>query len=415
MLAISEVRSRKDRWWLDPGALAPVIDAFAGHLCADGYTVATREIYLQIARHFAAWLHLQPGIELAGVDDQVVKAFLGHSCCCHGKDMEPKAARLGHVRRFVRFLRDTGIVAAPAKSRRAEPTPVIQDFLDYARRHRGVADRTLDDYRHVLNKRLIRALGSDPAKYTAALVRQVIVDETRGRSLSYVKNTAKVLRHFLKFLVARGDCPPYLNEAVPRIVERRLTTLPRYLPGSAVDRLIASCNPATQPGIRDRAVLLLLSRLGLRAGDVWAMRLDDIEWQEGTLRVQGKGRRQVRLPLPQDVGDALLDYLKIRPETATDRVFIGAVAPYRPLATASVVSDIVSRAVERAGITDAPSRGAHMLRHTAATQMLRAGASLDSISSLLRHQSLNATVRYAKVDFAALRQIAQPWPGGASC
>jgi site-specific recombinase XerD len=146
------------------------------------------------------------------------------------------------------------------------------------------------------------------------------------------------------------------------------------------------------------------------------MRLVDVAWADGTIQVRGKGRREVRLPLPQDAGDALLEYLnRARPCVDEDRIFLRSSAPYRPLTGSSVVSSVVRLALGRAGITDAPSRGANLLRHSAATSMLRAGASLDAVGAVLRHRSVDTTAHYAKVDITMLQQIAQPWPGAASC
>jgi integrase len=154
----------------------------------------------------------------------------------------------------------------------------------------------------------------------------------------------------------------------------------------------------------------MLVRLGLRSGDVAALRLSDIDWINGTLQVTGKGRYQVRLPLPQDVGDALLRYLDCRPaNVATDHVFMRSNAPYRPFVSGDGVSSVVKHALKRANI-DTPARGAHLLRHTAATEMLRNGVPLDQAGLVLRHRSIDMTAYYAKADVALLKQIAQPWP-----
>jgi integrase len=180
--------------------------------------------------------------------------------------------------------------------------------------------------------------------------------------------------------------------------------------------LIASCDLTTTHGIRDRAILLLLARLGLRAGDIRTMCLDDPAWDHGTLRVCGKGRREVQLPLPQDAGEALLDYLdRARPVVDEDRMFLRSRAPYRPFARSSCIAGIIRRALERAKISNAPSQGASLLRHSAATGMLRAGATLDAVGAVLRHRSADMTAHYAKVDILMLQRIAQPWPGDASC
>jgi integrase/recombinase XerD len=167
--------------------------------------------------------------------------------------------------------------------------------------------------------------------------------------------------------------------------------------------------------LRDRAILLLLARLGLRAGDIVSLRLGDFDWQQGTLSVRGKGRRETRLPLPQDAGNAVLAYLeRARPRVAGDWVFFLLNAPIRPLTSSGVVTSIVRSAIRKAGI-DAPTKGARLLRHSAATAMLRGGATLDMVGAVLRHRSSDMTAHYAKVDVPMLQQIAQPWPGDVRC
>jgi site-specific recombinase XerD len=224
------------------------------------------------------------------------------------------------------------------------------------------------------------------------------------------------LRAYLRFLASQGHCQTGLDRAIPTIPQWRLSALPRYLPADEIERVVAACDITTPVGVRDRAVLLLLARLGLRAGDIVKLRLTDIDWHAATLKVCGKGRRQVRLPLPQDAGDAVLAYLKHkRPRVAIDRVFLCLRAPHRSFRSSGTVSNIVSAALHRAGIAQPPSRGANLLRHSAATALLRAGASLDAVSSLLRHRSLDMTAYYAKVDVAMLTSVAQPWPEGVPC
>ena len=218
-----------------------------------------------------------------------------------------------------------------------------------------------------------------------------------------------IVRCFLRWLVVHGRCAPDLVAAVPTLPTWRLATLPRYLADAEVERIIEACDRPSAVPQRDRAMLLLLARLGLRAGDVVALRLGDIEWERGRLRVIGKGRRETRLPLPQDAGDAILRYLEAeRPAAPTDHVFLTARPPIHPIGT-SGVRDVVGRAIGRAGV-QAPSRGTHILRHSLATRLLRDGATLDAIGAVLRHRDVNTTALYAKVDVGRLRQIAQPWP-----
>jgi integrase len=182
------------------------------------------------------------------------------------------------------------------------------------------------------------------------------------------------------------------------------------LSAEQVNALIAACDGSSSARRRDRAILLLLSRLGLRAGDVARLRLSDIEWESGALRVSGKGAYQVRLPLPQEVGDALIGYLRSRPTAQeTDYVFVRSIAPLRPFVRGDGVSNVVRRAMKRAGVVS-PAKGAHVLRHTAATEMLRHGVPLDRIGLVLRHRGIDTTAYYAKADVNLLKQVAQPWP-----
>jgi integrase len=215
----------------------------------------------------------------------------------------------------------------------------------------------------------------------------------------------------LRYLSFCGVTSTDLALAIPAIAHWRLATLPRCLSTNEVDRLIATCDDCTPLRRRERAIVLLLLRLGLRAGDVAQLRFSDIDWASGTLQVMGKGRYQVRLPLPQDVGDALLRYVECRPRVdPTDRVFLRGIAPCRSFLSGDAISSVVKRALRRAGI-EAPVPGAHLLRHTAATEMLRHGVPLDQIGLVLRHRSIDMSAYYAKVDVALLQQIAQPWPG----
>jgi integrase/recombinase XerD len=402
--------------WMDAGPLQPLIDAFAVELHAQRHTALTVSNYENSARHFADWL-CRSKVELSQVDEDVVQRFAKHGCRCPGgrrlDSVSPKYVR--RVRRFVWFLAESNVVATMAPCHITTIDPRIADYQGWLRHHRGISERTIDRHGRMIT-RLLAGLGTEPEVYDAVLIRRVIIDEAKRSSRPYVKTMTTALRGYLRFLAAVGQCRSGLDHAVPTIPQWRLSALPRYLPANAVERVIASCDLTKMHGIRDRAILLLLARLGLRAGDVLSMRLDDIAWHEGTVRVRGKGRREIRLPLPQDAGDALLEYLsRARPRVGDERIFLRSSAPYRAFRDSSVISGIVRLALDRAGIIDAPSRGANLLRHSAATSMLRAGASLDAVGTVLRHRSIDTTAHYAKVDLAMLRQVVQPWPGEASC
>ena len=280
------------------------------------------------------------------------------------------------------------------------------------RQHRGLTETTLDVYQPIITE-LLTALGGDPRLYTAEALRGFALERARRHGLWRAKTVVVAVRAFLRFLGATGQCPPGMQYAIPGFASWQLSTVPRFLAADDVERVIASC-PVDGNGPRDKAVLLLLARLGLRAGEVARLRFADIDWVQGLLTVSGKARRQEKLPLPQEVGDALLHYLRqSRPPLRTPEVFTTVVAPVRPL-TRAAVTHIVRAALRRAGIK-APINGAHVLRHSAATTMLRQGASLAGIGAVLRHRSPRTTAHYAKVDFGLLSEIAQPWPEVASC
>jgi site-specific recombinase XerD len=225
------------------------------------------------------------------------------------------------------------------------------------------------------------------------------------------------LRMFLRYLAAEGRCRVGLEQALLSPATWSQQSLPQGLTSKELQRMLALC-PATPTGIRDRSVLLLLSRLGLRAGEVAALRLTDVCFETATIKVSGKGRREVQLPLPQDVGDALLEYLRVRhPRVETNYIFLRSVAPYKPFTARQrghAVTHIARTAMRRAGV-QSRKRGAHVLRHTAACQMLLANVGLEDIAQVLRHRSVETTGIYAKVDLHMLEQVAQPWPKEASC
>ena len=222
------------------------------------------------------------------------------------------------------------------------------------------------------------------------------------------------MRAFLRFLVATGQCSESLLQAVPQFAHYQLASTPRFLEPEELERVIGACSDKNAVGARDRAVILLLARLGLRASEVAELTFDDIDWNNGRIVVCGKGRRREWLPLPQQIGDAIIGYLRRgRPPLQVPQVFTSVLAPHRPM-TRFAVTHVVRSALRRAGVK-APISGAHLLRHSAATAMLRKGATLAGVAAVLRHRSPRTTAHYAKIDFGLLGEIAQPWPEVPSC
>ncbi len=314
---------------------------------------------------------------------------------------------------YIRFLEGQGVVApavvSPAPS---DVWPMLGAFRSWMRQHRGLTESTLDVYQGILVG-FCEKLGDDPRRYTAAVLRAFVLERAQPHGIWRAKSIVVAVRALLRFLGATGQCPPGMEHAIPGFASWQLSSVPRFLVPEDVERVIGSCDGHTN-GLRDQAVILLLARLGLRASEVAGLTVADIDWDNGRIAVCGKGRRQEWLPLPHEVGAAIRRYLRTsRPRLPVPEVFTTVLAPFRPLTRASV-THIVRSALRRTGIK-APVNGAHVLRHSAATAMLRQGASLASVGAVLRHRSPQTTAHYAKVDFGLLSEIAQPWPQVSSC
>lgn len=375
-------------------------------------TIATKRAALS---HFLAWLQ-QSRISVGNVNEDIVSLFFEHDCVCPGKfrgvAKHCRSSDYGWaIRRFVRYLVLKEILPDVFKSHQKPLCEKLSDFHDWLRRHRGVSECTILEHDRAVCT-LLEHLGDDPRLYDAASVRDALLYQSRKSSLAAARRLAGSMRMYLRFLASNGDCAGSLVGAVPKFAAWKLSTLPKYIAADDVERVIESCNPKTAVGIRDRAILLLLARLGLRAGDVVKLRLSDIHWNQARLHLCGKSGQSAVLPLPQDVGDAVLDYIeKARPNVDEERVFLRVYAPHRGFARANAVTMLVRQAVKRAGVQSPGGQGAHLLRHSAATGLIRSGASLETIGALLRHQAPNTTAIYAKVDVPMLQELAQPWIG----
>jgi integrase/recombinase XerD len=398
------------------GSVGAHIDGFAAALAEAGYSPHTIRGYIRAAVHLGRWADSRR-LALAAFDEESVRRFARHltQCRCGRLNKGVFGDAVSGAERLLAYLRSHDVIAPePPEAARAFPA-VSEQFADWMLRHRGVVPNTAHCYQVALRPFLAR-LGEDPSRYDAAGLRLFVIEHLGKHGRGQARATVRALRAFLRFLVAEGRLVPGVEHCVPTVPQWRLSSLPRFLEAPDVERVVNSCDTKTVRGLRDHAVLLLLARLGLRASDVVQMSLGDIDWRRGTLRVRGKGRREALLPLSQEVGDAVLTYLERgRPSSRSDKLFLTIYAPTRPFATSATVSDIVRVALKRAGIGTPPNFGAHLLRHSAATAMLRAGGTLGTIATVLRHQSADTTAHYAKVDVLMLQQVSQPWLGDTSC
>jgi integrase/recombinase XerD len=398
---------------LRKGPVSDHIDAFADWLHQNGYKPISITSLLRSLAGWTDWMlangftaqALLPGFEACKLAIQEKQRVLG--------SRGPNHHSMTAASVFIRFLQCQGELPLPVTSPSATARwPMLGEFRLWMRQHRGLTETTLDVYQGILVG-LLEALGDDAHTYSAEALRAFVLDRARPHGIWRAKSIAVAVRSYVRFLGVSGRCPPGMEHAIPGFASWQLSSVPRFLVSEDVERVIASCTDNLF-GLRDRAVLLLLARLGLRASEVAQLKFSDIDWRSGTITVCGKGRRQESLPLPQEVGNAILLYLNQgRPSLRAPEVFTSVLAPIHPLTRANV-THIVRSALLRAGIKS-PINGAHILRHSAATTMLRQGASLAGIGAVLRHRSPMTTAHYAKVDFGLLSEIAQPWPEAASC
>jgi integrase len=376
------------------GPLSSFVAGFAAKLAEQGYTDLSLANQLRLMAHFSRWLDandLEPG-ELTS---RLVDRYLA---------VRRRTRTAWRTRRgLAPLLEHLGLAGVVAPAR-----PGASDLVERYRRH-------LVDERRLCASRVTHCVAT-AAEFLEGRVPTTL---TRADVLAFVQRQAKrpglsgrlsALRSILRFLHVSGETPVGLVSTVPSTIGWRQAALPKALEPAQVRAVLARCDRRTAFGRRDYAVVLLMVRLGLRAGEVAALTLDDVDWKNGELIVHGKGGTISRLPLPVDVGAAVVTYLRSRRTVATRVLFLGGRAPYRA-ATGGTIGALAGQALRRAGV---PAGGAHRLRHTAATQMLRHGASLTEIAQVLRHRHVDTTAIYAKVDRNTLRSVAQPWPTGTA-
>ena len=320
------------------------------------------------------------------------------------------------VQLFVDFLGTVKDCRIPDCPTTVVPVEALyRRYIAYLRNDKGLAENSILVYRHYIHDFLTdmdHAAGAlAPTEWTAMTIQHYILEHTKGRSAEYSRLLAVALRSFLRFLYFCGDMVADMARSISMTRKYSQATVPSLLSSDEVERIVATTNRPSVSGTRDRAILLLLARLGLRAGEITTLELDDIRWRTAEIVIKGKGRTMNTLPLLSDVGEALTLYLRTdRPLSTSRRVFLRTVAPNVGFAGPAAIGHIVRAALVRAGIHRTTRGAAHIFRHALATRMIRSGASLTEIGEVLRHRSQSSTMIYAKVSFESLRGVARPWP-----
>jgi site-specific recombinase XerD len=311
-------------------------------------------------------------------------------------------------------LRRLGLAAERVQPKEGLLEKIEREFAAFLRTERALSPATVTNYCPIARLFLIERFAPghvDLARLSVVDIHEFALRHIHSCSPKRMQLSLAALRSFLRFLYLRGQIAVPLADHIPAVQSRRMSEPPKWLSADAIERTLACCNRRSAVGQRNYAILMLLARLGLRAGEVVSMELDDIRWETGEISVCGKGQQRKRFPLPKDVGQAVATYLKdVRRPCSSRRVFLRIRAPYRGLGNSSTLDAIVSRALSRAGF-DPPNKGAHLFRHSLATTMLHNGATLTEIGQILHHKSPDTTAIYAKVDIGGLRALAQPWPG----
>jgi site-specific recombinase XerD len=393
------------------GPLAPYLSTFTSLLSEQGYTKFSIKVKIRFVAKLSRWLDQQH----LGVNDLKLELF-DHFIKYRRTTAPIRRGDLATLKLLLQHVNDEGVIQFSAIRIDKNPFHQIEDgFAQYLSHERGLSPDTLTNYIP-----LVRCFLSDRFKTGTIRLEKLCPKDITTFILRYAqtvkRSTAKLmvtsLRSFFRYLLLRGKIDTDLAALVPTVSNWRLSELPKSLEPQQIERLLRSCDQNTKVGQRDYTILLLLARLGLRAGEIVKITLDDINWDVGELIICGKGPRKDRLPIPCDVGEALAAYLQFgRPACPTRRVFIRARAPYQGFSSSVAICNIVQRALLRAKINSS-HKGAHLLRHSLATHMLRKGASFAEIGEVLRHQLPNTTEIYTKVDIVSLRSLAQPWIGG---
>ena len=386
------------------------LDSFAEALVSDGYAVHSGWLHINTIEYFGKWLS-KNSIAVSQISCVHAEKFL----LFRQRKKLLRRNDSASLKRMIGLLVQEGVVAEEIRPAPTQSEVLIKEFADYLTNQRGLAPSTILYYKEFAFG-FLNNCNSDTSFSLSAISAEDVINFIRKQAPTFrsrrVKLMTTAIRSFLQFARYRNYIRIDLAAAVPVVGYWSMATIPKALDRDHVMAILHDADRNTPLGRRDYAILLLLSRLGLRAGEVANLLLDDIDWQEGCIAVRGKGGQHSKMPTQKDVGEAIVEYLqKDRPATSGSRaVFLRFRSPHVGLTGGEVVGNVVKRALKRAGIKSLRN-GAHQLRHALACEMLRNEASLAEIGELLRHRAPQSTMIYAKVDELSLQPLALPWPG----
>ena len=396
---------------LRSGPHGRLVERYAARLVGDGLVRHGTWRCFNVVGGLLSWIARRRGA-LADLDERSVEQYLRYRA---GKQSIQPGDRSA-LKRWLSVLREEGAIAPAVLPPLTSHDQIFNEFDAYLRTERGLASKSIVRHLPVIRRFLheVCPTGDDDlGKISQEEVIRYIERHAQDWSPGTGKAMCWSLRAFLRYLHHQGLNPRALADCVPSMRRWKLASLPTFLAAAQVQRALDGCDRATPLGRRDYAILMMLAKLGLRAGEVATLTLDDIDWRASEMLVHAKGRQRARMPIPPDVGAAIVAYLRNgRPKSSCRRLFIRTLAPHVGFASGCAVTMIARTALDRVGIEGCAHRGAHIFRHSLATELLRSGATLTEIGQLLRHESHDTTRIYAKIDIEALRTLSLPWPGG---
>lgn len=388
-----------------------LIELYAARLAKEGLVRHGTWRCLNVVGDLLSWI-TRRRLKLTDFDERIIVRYLRHRARRQSIQPGDRAA----LKRLLSVLREAGMIAPATLPPITPQDRIFGEFADYLRQERGLAPSSIVSHMPFI-RRLLHELcpdgASDLSKISQADIIRYVERHAWDGSVDSGKAMCWSLRAFLRYLRYKGLTRLALAGCVPSIRRWKLASLPTYLSVAQVQKTLDSCDRTTAMGRRDYAILMMLAKLGLRASEVATLTLDDIDWRSGEMLIRAKGRQRAQMPMPPDVGAAVVVYLRDgRPASSCRRLFLRTVAPHVGFASGCAITMIAKTALERADVRGYAHQGAHIFRHSLATELLRSGATLSEIGQLLRHKDHDTTRIYAKVDIEALRTLSLPWPGG---